>query len=520
MRFRHLGKKDGLAQNSIFAITQDNRGVMWFGSREGINAYDGYNLKLYQNKVNSEQPLLYNDVRHLAYDQKRDAIWIGGLKGLSKLDFSSDQFQHFHSSDSTKCNIRSNDIQAIYLDSKDRVWIGTDKGVDVLLPDQKEFQPRYLRDIDEANTKAFLEDDQLIWIGTHAGLFILTEDQTEAYPAKKYFPELAEIEGSNFKTIHKTSDNQYWFGTVENGIFLWEKDQHNITAFRHDPNNPNSLSNNNIRSVAVAKDGTLWVGTWHGLNRYVPNKKGFQQIFKDDFLENGLRDNSVRSVFIDNKNNLWVGTYYGGINYLNEEFGRFSIYRHQVGTNSLSYDVVSSFAETKEGDLWIGTEGGGLNFWDQKTDQFKTVLDNKEKKFSGRNVKTLLLDGPNLFIGNFQEGLQCYNTETQNVKGWKYQSENTNSLSNNNVYALFKDESHLWIGTFGGGLDRLDLSTNKFTNYKHDPSNVNSLSSDLVRAILQTEENKLWVGTGSGLNQMTFEGDQLVEVQRFLPDTK
>lgn len=520
LRFRHLGKKDGLSQNSVFAIAQDSRGVMWFGTREGLNSYDGYNFKHYQHTNLKQKSLLYNDIRHLAYDKKRDALWIGGERGLSRLDFSSDQFQHFYNSDSTKCNVRSNDIHSIYIDSKDRVWIGTNKGVNVLLAGQKQFNRPSFNNQQELSTKAFLEDHESIWIGTHKGLFILENGQEMAAPAPQFFPELEQLQDLHFKTIHKIDEDEYWFGTTENGIFLWNKNQKQVTSFKHDPEDLSSLSNNNIRSVAAAQDGTLWIGTWHGLNRYLPGKKGFQRILKDEFQEDGLRDNSIRSVYIDQKDNLWVGCYYGGINYLNEEFGRFRIYKHQAGTNSLGFDVVSSFAETEEGHLWIGTEGGGLNFWNKNTDQFKTVLDKEEKNLSGRNVKTLLLDGPNLFIGNFQEGLQYFHTSTKNIKHWEYDPNATKSLSNNNVYALLKDQSDLWIGTFGGGLNRLHLKTNQFTHYRHNTLDSNSLSSDLIRAILRTEDQRLWIGTENGLNRMTFEGGELTEVKRFLPDTK
>lgn len=520
MRFRHLGKKDGLSQNSVFAIAQDNRGVMWFGNREGLNAYDGYNFKVYQNIANTPKKLLYNDIRHLAYDPKRDALWIGGEKGLSRLNFLSGQFDHFYNSDSTSSNIQDNTIQSIYVDAKARVWVGTDKGMNVLAPGGEAFDNPKFSDQKDWATKAFLEDEQVMWIGTSTGLFILKGEENVAYPAAQYYPELAQLRNIHFKTIHKTNTGQYWFGTLENGIFLWDKKNKELTSFQHQADDPNSLSNNNIRSVAVSQDGELWIGTWQGLNRYLPSKKGFQRILIDDFQEDGLKDNSIRSVYIDNKNNLWVGTYYGGINYLNEEFGRFRIYKHKAGINSLSFDVVSSFAETPEGNLWIGTEGGGLNFWNQKTDQFETVLDKTEKSLSGRNVKTLLLDGPELYIGNFQEGLQLYNTQTKKTKHWTNDPTSTNTLSNNNVYALYKHQTTLWIGTFGGGLDRLDLSTNQFTNYKHDPLDSNSLSSDFIRAILPVKEEELWIGTGDGLNKITIKENELIEVKRFLPDTK
>lgn len=520
MRFRHLGKKDGLTQNAVFTIAQDNRGVMWFGTREGLNSYNGYNFKIYQSGANNNQGLLYNDVRYLAYDQQKDALWIGGEKGLSRLNFPTGQFRHYYNSDSTQSSIRNNDIQTIFLDSKNRVWIGTPIGIDVLEPNKKDFEPRNYQHQQELLTSAFLEDGENMWVGTQTGLFIISEGKPTPFPATNFFPELASISPLFVKSIQKVGEYQYWFGTEENGVFLWEKDKRKLTPFQYNAKDPNSLSNNNVRCISVSKNGTLWVGTFFGLNKYLPAKKEFQRILTNDYQEDGLRNTSIRSIFIDNRDNLWVGTYYAGINYLNEEYGRFQIYTHQAGTNSLSFNVVSSFAETPEGNLWIGTEGGGLNFWDKKTGLFQKFSGQSSQNQIGSNVKTLLLDGVNLFIGNFREGLKQYNTHSKTLKHWRHHPDSTNTLSNDNVYALLKDQSNLWIGTFGGGLDILNLETNQFTNYQNDPLDSNSLSSNLVRAIIKTKSNQFWVGTGDGLNQVQFTENQIIKITRFLPGVK
>ncbi|MCB9287803.1 MAG: response regulator [Lewinellaceae bacterium] len=517
IRFRHFGKKDGLSQNSVFAIAQDGRGVMWFGTREGLNEFDGYHFKVYEHESQNENSLPSNDVRTLAWDHFRNCLWIGTMEGLGRFDFATGRFSRITSSDGSTFN----EVRHILVDSFQRVWVGTSIGLHLLEKDASAFRPVKWFAGSKPEVKVIFEEAPVIWLGTAQGVFIFSKEQDLAQPpqaAQERYAELAPLASLHIKTIDRRQPGEYWFGTQADGIWRWQRSAGKLTQFRNRSDDPNSLSHDNIRSVAVASDGTLWVGTFVGLNRFLPEKDGFQRILSDDFNREGLRNSSVRSVFADNRDNLWVGTYYGGLHYLNDEFCRFRIYQHQAGINSLSFDVVSSFAEAPNGDLWVGTEGGGLNFLDQKTGQFRFRRAGGSLK--GDNVKSLLLDGQTLYIGTFQHGLHSLNTQTGTIRHFGYQPNNPASISDDNVYALLKADDTLWVGTYGGGLNKMDLKTGRFTHFRHDAQDARSLSSDQVRTLAKGPGGQLWAGTDEGLNRAARLPDGQLAFEHFLPDIK
>ncbi len=518
IRFRHFGKKDGLSQNSVFAIAQDGRGVMWFGTREGLNEFDGYHFKVHEHEAGNENSMPSNDVRALAYDPFRNRLWIGTMEGIAYFDFATGRF---HRCKNREGQLPASIVRSILVDSLQRVWAGTGAGLSVLEAGSDAFRQVDLPAGANPDVQIIFEDAHAIWIGLEKGLLVFPEKQNLAKrlrPAQAIFPELSPLSNAELKTINQRLPGEYWFGTQTGGIWRWQKRSGKLEQFQFQNDDPASLSHNNIRSVAVEPDGTLWVGTFLGLNRFLPKKNGFLRILSDDFNREGLRNSSVRSVFVDNRDNLWVGTYYGGLHYLNEEFGRFQVFRHQAGINSLSFDVVSSFAEAPNGDLWIGTEGGGLNFLDKKTGKFRFYR--AGNGLQGDNVKSLLLDGQTLYVGTFQHGLHFLDTQTGSVRHFEHKPGNPASLSNDNVYALLKTADTLWVGTYGGGLNKMDLNTGKFTHFRHDAQNARSLSSNNVRTLANGLGDELWIGTDDGLDRsVMLPGGQLA-FEHFLPGRK
>lgn len=521
IRFRHFGKKNGLSQNSVFAIAQDGRGVMWFGTREGLNEFDGYRFTVHRHIPDQIAGLPSDDVRSLAYDATRNCLWVGTLDGLARYDFATNSWINYKQTDQASSRLMSQTIRHIMIDSKSEVWVSTARGLSHLKNQATTFQDVAMPANAGVDIKVVLEDQQHYWIGTDRGLYLFPDKENlEQLPvmAAERYPELAPLADLHLKTINKRTEEEYWFGTQVDGIWCWNKATGTLTAFRHQAEVPYSLSHDNIRSVTVNTDGTMWVGTYLGLNQYLPEEKGFRQFLSDDYNQEGLRNSSVRSVFIDNRSNLWIGTYYGGVHYLNEEYNRFRIFQHQPGINSLSFNVVSSFAEAPNGDLWIGTEGGGLNFLEKETGQFSFIR--AADGLQGNNVKTLLLDGQTLHIGVFGNGLHLLNTESKQMRHFLHDPNDTNSLVHNNVYALLKQSDTLWVGTYGGGLNQMNLATGQFIAYQHGASQPTSLSSNLVRTISVDAAGKLWIGTEDGLNEAIGFEDGVLQFQRHLENIR
>lgn len=508
--FKNLSKKDGLSQSSVFAIAQDSAGFMWFGTRDGLNKFDGYQFKVYKNN-SAFNSLGANDIRTLYFAPKSQKLWIGTMSGLSKYHADSDDFTNYSNSTKDTTSLSNDFIRQIYEDSKGRLWIGTSNGLNLHDEKSNNFIRYFFSDdsTDESGNEevqAILEDAQgQVWFGTQNGLFLLSGENKDDYTFKRIDNKGKwQLSDTGIKSMLEDDKGNFWIGTFKGGINYWDRKNETITVYQSKKNNPNALSNNNIRSLCLDNKGNLWVGTFDGLNYLKKGDKTFTIYKRSDLGTSGLSDNSIRSAFIDNRGSLWVGTYFGGINHLDEKYNNFTNFKNTPNKTSLSWNVVSSFAENEKGDLWIGTEGGGLNFYDIKKKQFKSfkLEEGQKNTLSGNNVKQILLDGNLLWVGTFQAGLNLFDLKTEKFQHFKNDPLNPNSLSNNDVYGLLKKRNKLWVLTYGGGLDILDLKKNIFYNYRNEPGDHNSLSSDQPRVILKTKNNQLWIGTKEGLNKV------------------
>lgn len=517
--FQYFSKKDGLSQVSVFAIAQDSSGFMWFGTRDGLNRFDGYQFKVYKHEETSNS-IVSNDIRALYFDSLNNELWVGSNAGLSKYNSTRDDFLNFLHSSSDSTSISNDVIRQIYRDSKQRLWIGTAIGLNLLDERANTFTRFYFEDttsnqIGSQDIKAILEDEEgRVWFGTANGLYYLAEDNKGTYAFEKIDIKYNSLlSKAHIKTLLKDEKGDFWIGTFEDGIIHWDKKNDSVSVFQNEKNKPTSLSHNNIRSMALDGNNNLWVGTFDGLNFLEKNKSSFTRLFKSELGTSGLTDKSIRSVFIDKRGSLWLGTYYGGINHLDENYNRFVNYKHGPVGNVLSGDVVSSFVEDKNDNLWIGTEGGGLNYYDKKNKKFKhyKLQLGEKNSLSGNNVKQLLLDGDQLWVGTFQAGLNLFDITTEQFRHFKYDPKNTNSLSSNNVYGLMKEEHLLWILTYGGGLNILDMKADKFYHYNHEANNDKSLSSEYGRVLLKTKDGQLWIGTEEGLNKVKIGVDGFPE---------
>jgi ligand-binding sensor domain-containing protein/signal transduction histidine kinase/DNA-binding response OmpR family regulator len=508
--FQNLTKKDGLSQASVFSITQDNSGFMWFGTREGLNKFDGYQFKIYKDN-SQDNSIVSNDIRSLYYNKKDGELWIGTLGGLSKYQSSTDDFINYSNDPDDPNSISNNVIRKVLKDSKGRLWIGTSIGLNILDEESNTFT-RYYLDNSRAlsneynDVKAILEDkDGVLWFGTSNGLYKLNTDENGSFFFKKNeFGKGNYLSNNHIKNILEDVSGNFWIGTFEGGLNYWNKKEGTIKSYVNEKNNPNSLSHNNIRSLCFDKDENLWIGTFDGLNYLEKDATSFKRFTKSSANRPGLSDKSIRSLYADKRGSLWVGTYYGGINHLDENYNRFRNRKHSLIGNGLKGNVVSSFTEDKDKNLWIGTEGDGLNFYDKKNNRLQNFKYSStiQNSLSGNNVKELLLDGDRLWIGTFQAGLNVYDLKNKVFKVYKKDVNNSNSLSANNVYNLLREDNLLWILTYGGGLDILDLATDRFYNYAHIIDDSKSLSSDLTRVILKTKSGQLWIGTDNGLNKV------------------
>ncbi|MEM1119117.1 MAG: two-component regulator propeller domain-containing protein [Bacteroidota bacterium] len=505
--FRNISNKDGLSQSSVFSIAQDNNGFMWFGTRDGLNKYDGYEFTIY-HETEASNSLVSNDVRALFFDEQSSNLWIGTSFGLCRFRPAYEDFINYKNLSEGHPNNRS--IRLFFRDTKARLWVGTSDGLFLYVDEEDRFI-RFAAEVNNSTTlsgndvKVIHEDKNgTIWFGSERGLDTLIDIKNTPYTFGK-INAISQLPDVHFKAMLEDEFGNFWLGTQKGGVAYWDRASNQLDTYLAHQDQPNTITDNNVRSMIWGKNGQIWIGTFKGLNRLSPKTRQFEQFYHNPSVPNSLSHSSVRALFMDDRESLWVGTYFGGINFYDDANNRFTSFYHNPHKNSLSNNIVSCFVEDTMGNWWIGTEGGGLNYYNTTTQEFTTFQHDgtDENSLSSNNIKHLLLDGDTLWIGTFNGGLNWLNLKTNRFHRVNMQpTEEALYTTHQNIYRLTKHQNRLWVAMHGGGLNVLDLSNKTVYDYTHNLGDNQTLCSNLGRTVLVTKDGTNWVGTDNGLSKI------------------
>ena len=127
-KFTHIGGEKGLSQASVNCILQDSKGYIWFGTADGLNRYDGYEMKVFRNNPFDTNSLTENNIECL-YEDIKGTIWIGTHGGLNAYYPALNHFEHFQNDHAKPNSISSDVIKCIYQDRQGIYWVGTPYGL-------------------------------------------------------------------------------------------------------------------------------------------------------------------------------------------------------------------------------------------------------------------------------------------------------------------------------------------------------------------------------------------------------
>lgn len=513
LTFEHINSASGLSHNNILCILQDSRGFMWFGTWQGLNKYDGYNITVYKNDPLDIKSISNNYINGIA-ESKNGNIWIatsGG--GLCLFDRNNENFIRYRHNSNNPFSLASDVLQTVIEDKAGIVWIGTDKGLDRFDPAKNKFEhfvpdPEDEKSISDFAIRYIFEDaDQQIWIGTINGGLNLYN------PAHKNFTRYMHnvkdsktISSNDIYHIFEDSKRRLLVGTNGGGLNLFDKKTGGFQHFKHDENDANSIPTNVVLAINEDADNNLWVSTENGgisIFNYTTGK--ITNYKNDDIDKESISNNSVYAICRDAKNNMWLGNFAGGVDMASRDKTQFLHYRHMMLNNSLSHNQVLTIMEDRNKNIWIGTDGGGLNLFNPATDNFTHYRHqkNNDQSICGDYVLNTLEDSKgNIWICTWGKGITVYNPIKGTYQHFKNDPANANSLASNYTWKVFEDKAkNIWIGTFGKGLDLYDPVKNKFIHHVREPDNSNSISSDNIVNLFEDSEGLLWIGTeGGGLN--------------------
>lgn len=472
--FKTLDIKNGLSQNTVNCILQDRQGFMWFGTKDGLNRFDGLSFRIFKK----EESGLGNSFITALHEDKEGNIWVGTDAGVAVYDPGSEIFTRFDKVSDNGATIKRA-VTMIGSDENGDIWISVDyQGLFHYDRKHNRLLNCLNRDRQEnkmANITRFWFQKQTCWMSLYDDNLYYTEDnfKTPIVPFKDV--DGVEIfKNDIINTQIAGPYNCFYIGSA-NGLT-----EVNMTTRK-----VRRLMDCYVRDLRFNSDQELWVGTESGLYIYDLGKNRITHLTASDGDDSyALSDNAIYSLCRDNEGGMWIGSYFGGVNYYPRQWTYFEKFYPRDDIKNFGRRV-REFCESNDGTLWIGTEDKGLFHFDPASGKIESFV----HPAVSHNIHGLCLDGDFLWVGTFSGGLNRIDLRTKQLKHYQ-KGVDAHSLNANDVFSIYKTKAgDLWIGTTSGLL-RYNRSTDDFTR-------IPQLDNVFVYNILEDFNGNLWLATYS-----------------------
>ena len=470
---KRLGVEDGMSSNYVVSVTQDKKGYLWIATESGLNRFDGRQFNIY-TKNNSG--LSGNELNVVLADPYENKVWIGTQRdGLCYFDYETETISRIPA---TSNYMLSNDITDLSVAADSGLWITHYHfGVDYYDRKTKLFTP---------------------------------------YSSKN----VKGLEGNNWVSKEDGNGNLY-IGHHLRGLSIVSLKDRTAKNYQHDPNNPYSIPDNEVRALCIDKNKNVWVGTNNGLALFNPQSEKFITFKHIEGNENSLLSDQILDIKQMKDGTLWICTNMGGVSILNlrentfisPEKITFSNITVTNDNHGLSGPNARSIIQDSFGNIWIGNYRGGVDFISYAQPLFNTIAYTIEKqgKINNKQVWGLWADNHQIWLGG--EGELGIYEKGKKTKNFSLHECRLHPQTHINVIYQDKQE-RLWLGTYKNGILLYTPKDGRITRIGDKGSeflDICSFSEDI--------NGKIWIGTQTGIysyfnNQLSYEK----ELNAQLPD--
>jgi signal transduction histidine kinase/ligand-binding sensor domain-containing protein/DNA-binding response OmpR family regulator len=485
--FERFSYNEKLPSNSVTRIFNDKEGYMWFGTKDGLCRFDGYDMKVFRSSALTPGKLSNNEIQCIAEDNEQK-LWVGTFEGVNVVDkknYSITQLDNKY--------VRKERINSILSDSKGYVWIGTSSyGILRMNPKTGEFV-RYSSDKDSSlklkgNTVTNIYEDRSgrIWISSwKSGLCYIYQNRIT------YLPAIGT--SNNPFRVFQDRDKLYWVCTWGDGVYNMTFDTSAKPVLK-----PLRLSNKVEAKVddivySITQDskyGYIWVITFSGLSLIEKQPDGTCRMINASSFFCEITNNLFHEISKDRRGNLWIGSVGDGLYKL--DFNKLSIQNYplaEIKSSSNAQSYVTRFCETNSGDLYIGINRVGLFSFNSKTGQVSRPSDAKSRSITSISAISNVKRTNEIWLAN--EGEDLIHVFKQNG-ATDLKQVNLISLSNfahpkeNTISTFFEDsKGNMWIGSNSGLYLKPLKSAVRLVHAK--VYNINCIAED--------SEGEIWIGT-------------------------
>jgi len=537
-----LDNATGLSNSSVNCIFQDSQNLIWIGTWDGLNRFDGTEFKKFRPEPDENS--LSNQVILKIGEDNAGQIWILTMHGINCYNKQANKFSRFYFNSENKPPVTESQFNMAF-DTKKNVYCAVqDWGIGYFANGKfSRFSSQKLPN-KSVQKLEFLDSGKLLILYNDNTLYSVVikmagegnkviSDVQKLRDDVRAFSKIGDdkifIIGTTGKTflqsayknnVHEaTVSVSTIIGDVPEGLVVLGKSGYAIINSNGDKvSTPwlKHLEGHNITSLLLHRnENILWAGTdGDGLIKIFPQKKSFNLISRTQIPE--LNSGIVRS-FLKDSSGFWLGTKGSGLFKLPGDFylypDRKLLYTHFNEKNSRINNSIYALQKGKDNLVFIGTDAEGLTIYDSGSDNLISWkdVDGAEKCGYFKSVYSIYRDNNDiLWVGTNGYGMISLKIIKENGKikltdFAKYTAggDGSNSLSSNIIYSIIpKSDNELWIGTRLGGLNLLNKVTGDFRVYKNIPGNPQSLSSNDILSLVTDAKNRLWIGTSYGLNML------------------
>jgi ligand-binding sensor domain-containing protein/signal transduction histidine kinase/CheY-like chemotaxis protein/AraC-like DNA-binding protein len=481
--FTNINAQKGLSENRVRTIVQDHWGLMWLGTKNGLNRFDGNNIKTFsvvdalKHHGNNNVSALFEDSRH--------CLWVGTDKGVFVFNPYTEAFTFFDTKTSKGKGI-TNWIADIKEDYQGNIWIVSP--LEGLFKYNFKSKSLSVYHLTSPNAKYSSEPQCVcvrrngeVWIGTNGSGIYRYEPRTNRFVNFHTSASGTSLLGQLIFTL---CDYGNWIAIAEHEGRLMKfnpktRDLQLVKASRVHYQILRALAFDGHRLIAGTQDGLFFINEHKGEE---------EQILSDSFQPYSLSDNMIESLCLDRTGGLWVGTMHNGVNYLPQHGLVFSNIIPLPGKKSIRSRSLHDLITDIEGKAWIGSEEGYLDVYDPRTRQIVNVQSPIYR--GGSNRLALLSMGNTVWSGIFKNGLDIVDIHTYQLR--HYTPEELGLRGEGSVYALYRDsKGRVWLGTASALY--LMTSPMHFTQVK-------GLPTLFTQDIVEDRKGRIWIATmGDGL---------------------
>lgn len=555
-----LDNTKGLSNSSINTIFQDSENLLWIGTWDGLNRYDGNKFETFRPELNNENSISNQVILKISEDNE-GKIWVLTMHGLNRFDKKQNKFERFYFSKKndppqteSEFNMALNPLKEVFCAVKN--WgFGYFNGTEFKVLESKNLPKNDVKKM-EFTTRGDLlvlfdnNDLYLITIKTNNGVKKIISNVKKVSRNIKIFEIMPNekvclvsvLEGD--ARIYSLIDNSYQKIDVNNiqniigyynpdGLVLSNKKGYfliNKSGISHKKPWLKYIENQKITTLIKGNENIIWCGTdGDGLFKIYAQRKSFNLVSKEQVpkLDGGI----IRAFLKVDGDSFWVGTKGKGLfRFSNEFYLNPNVqlnFKNFNESNSIINNSVYALCKGQNNLIFIGSDGVGINVFDIKKSKLLSWSDIKGSDLCSyfKFVYTIYQDSNGfIWIGTNGYGMIRFKIESSNdglrVTNFKKYIANNNGdggLSSNIIFSIIpRNNDELWIGTRLGGLNLFKKNTGTFKVFKNIKNNIKSLSNNDILCLYTDKNNNLWIGTSLGLNLLkNFKDNKPANFRRF-----